>query len=325
MQAMVYTKYGPLDGLQLTEVATPTAGDDDVLVAIHASSVNFNSPAFVKGEPLIARLWTGLMTPKYSIPGNDIAGRVAAVGHNITKFKPGDDVFGDISSCGWGAYAEYVAVPQDALTLKPANISFEQAAAVPEAGLVALQGLRDKGQLQPGQKVLIVGASGGIGTFAVQIAKALGADVTAVCSTRNIELVRSLGADQVIDYTQEDFAASGPQYDLILATAGYRSLADYKRALKPGGRYVSTGGDMKQVFEPMFLGPFMSTGGRKMTNLSVITNKDLPFMAELLESGKVVPVIDKSYPLSETVEALKYYEEGRTRGKVIITVEQQSA
>lgn len=270
----------------------------------------------------MVRLSLGLRKPKYKILGKDVAGQVEAVGANVKHFKPGDEVFGDISESGWGAYADYVAVPEDAIVLKPANITFEQAAAVPESAVVALQGLRDSGHIKSGQKVLIYGASGGIGTFAVQIAKSFGAEVTGVCSTRNLELVRSIGADLVVDYTKEDFAQKGQQYDLILATAGYRSIFDYRRALRPGGNYVATGGSMAQIFQPMLLGPWLSTKGRKMSSLAMKPNKgDLAFIRELIETGRVVPVIDKCFLLSELPEALRYYGEGHSRGKVVIVVE----
>jgi NADPH:quinone reductase-like Zn-dependent oxidoreductase len=321
MKAIVYEKYGPPDVLELKEVEKPAPKDDEVLIRVHAASVTFGDLAAVKGEPFMVRLSLGLREPKFKIPGKDLAGRVEAVGAKVKEFKPGDEVFGDISECGWGAYAEYVAVPESAIVLKPTNISFQQAAAAPESAVVALQGLRDKGHIQPGQKVLIYGASGGIGTFAVQIAKSFGAEVTGVCSTRNLELVRSIGAEHVIDYTKEDFAHNGKRYDLILATAGYRSIFDYQRALSPKGNYVATGGSMAQVFQPMLLGPWLSTGGRKMSNLAMKPNKkDLTFIKELIEAGKVTPVIDKSFPLSELPEALRYYGEGHSRGKVVITM-----
>jgi NADPH:quinone reductase-like Zn-dependent oxidoreductase len=321
MKAIVYEKYGPPDVLELKEVEKPAPKDDEVLIRVHAASVTFGDLAAVKGEPFMVRLSLGLREPKFKIPGKDLAGRVEAVGAKVKEFKPGDEVFGDISECGWGAYAEYVAVPESAIVLKPTNISFQQAAAAPESAVVALQGLRDKGHIQPGQKVLIYGASGGIGTFAVQIAKSFGAEVTGVCSTRNLELVRSIGAEHVIDYTKEDFAHNGKRYDLILATAGYRSIFDYQRALSPKGNYVATGGSMAQVFQPMLLGPWLSTGGRKMSNLAMKPNKkDLTFIKELIEAGKVTPVIDKSFPLSELPEALRYYGEGHSRGKVVITI-----
>ncbi|MBA7524358.1 L-threonine 3-dehydrogenase [subsurface metagenome] len=323
MKAIVYEKYGPPDVLQLKEVEKPIPKDNEVLVKVHAASVNYCDSTFVRGKPLVARLWSGPLKPKNTILGADVAGRVEAVGRNVKQFQPGDEVFGEIGGCGLGGFAEYVSVPENALGLKPANISFEEAAAVPQAAVVALQGLRDKGQIQPGQKVLIYGASGGIGTFAVQIAKSFGAEVTGVCSTRNLDMVRSIGADHVIDYTQEDFTQNEQRYDLILAAAGYRSIFDYKRALSPKGIYVSTGGSMAQTFQAMLLGPFISmTGSKKMGALPARSNqKDLAFMKELLEAGKVVPVIDRRYPLSEVAEALRYYGEGHAQGKVVITLE----
>ncbi len=328
MKAIVYTKYGSLDVLKLEEIQKPTPGDDEVLVKVHASSVNYNNPAQVRGKPFLARLMGfGLLKPMYTIPGGDIAGRVEAVGRNVMQFQPGDEVFGDLSTCGFGAYAEYVCVPEKLLALKPANLTFEEAAAVPQAAAyVALQALRDKGETQSGQKVLIYGASGGIGTFAVQIAKAFGAEVTGVCSTRNLDMVRSIGADHVIDYTKEDFTKNGQRYDLILATAGYRSIFDYKRALNPRGLYVATGGSLAQIFQAMLLGPWISmTGTKKMGNLLARPNqKDLGFMKELIEAGKVKPVIDRCYKLSEVAEALRYYSEGHARGKVVIKVEQNN-
>jgi NADPH:quinone reductase-like Zn-dependent oxidoreductase len=256
MKAIVYEAYGPPEVLQLKEVEKPTSKDDKVLVKVHAAAVNYGDWAILRGKPFVVRLMSGgLLKPKHTILGADIAGRVEAVGGNVKQFRPGDEVFGDISGCGFGGFAEYVSVPENALALKPANISFEEAAAVPMAGVVALQGLRDQGEIQAGQKVLIVGASGGNGTFAVQIAKSFGAKVTGVCSTRNVDLVRSIGADQVIDYTREDFTTSGQRYDLILAAGGYRSIFDYRRALSPKGTYVMAGGAMAQVYEAMILGP----------------------------------------------------------------------
>ncbi len=319
MKTMMYTQYGPPDVLRLEDVEKPVPKDDEVLIKVQAASITFGDLAAVKGEPAIARLSLGLREPKLKTPGKDVAGVVEAVGPNVKQFKPGDEVFGDLSESGWGAYAEYVSVSENALVQKPANVTFEAAASVPESAVVALQGLRDKGNIQSGQKVLIYGASGGIGTFAVQIAKSFGAEVTGVCSTRNLEMVRSLGADHVIDYTVEDFTQNGQQYNLILATAGYRSIFDYKHALAPGGHYVATGGEMAQIFQPMLLGPFVSGGGRKMTNLAMKPDKqDLTSIKELIEAGKVTPVIDKSFSLSELPEALRYYGEGRSRGKVVI-------
>ena len=258
-----------------------------------------------------------------AIPGVDIAGRIEAAGSDVKQFRPGDEVFGDISACGVGGFAEYVAVPENALALKPATLSFEEAAAVPMAATTALQGLRDAGRIQAGQKVLINGASGGVGTFAVQIAVAFGAEVTAVCSTRNLDLARTLGADRVIDYTQEDFTRSGQTYDLILAANGYQPLSAYKRALTPQGIYVMVGGKPGQMFQAMLLGSWLSEkGGKKLGGFTAHANqKDLVVLKELVEAGKVVPVIDKRYSLSQAAEALRYLGAGHARGKVVITVE----
>ena len=272
MKAMVYTEYGPPDVLQLQEVEKPAPQDGQVLVKVHAAAVNFSDWTFLRGKPFMMRLMSGLLKPKNTILGADIAGRVEAVGSNVTQFKPGDEIFGDISACGWGAFAEYVCAGENTLVLKPVNLAFEQAAAVPQAAVVALQGLK-KGQIKSGQKVLINGASGGIGTFAVQIAKSFGADVTGVCSTRNLDMVRSLGADQVIDYTKEDFVQNGQRYDLILAAGGYRSILDYRRALSPQGVYIMSGGSMAQVYQAMFFGPLISmVGSKKMSNLMAQAN-----------------------------------------------------
>jgi NADPH:quinone reductase-like Zn-dependent oxidoreductase len=323
MKAIVYTKYGPPDVLELKEVEKPNPRDDEVLVKVHAASVNAADWRLLRADPFLVRLMGGgLLKPKHKILGADIAGRVEAVGRNVRQFQTGDDVFGDIFACGLGGFAEYVCARENALVLKPANISFEEAAAVPLAGGTALRGLRDKGQIQPGQKVLINGASGGVGTFAVQIAKSFGAEVTAVCSTRNLDMARSIGADHVIDYTQEDFTRNGQSYDLILAANGYHPILDYWRALSPKGIYVTTGGSMAQLFQAMLLGPWISMiGSKKMGALSSKPNqKDLAFLKELLEAGKVVPVIDRRYPLSEVPEALRYLEEGHAQGKVVITV-----
>jgi NADPH:quinone reductase-like Zn-dependent oxidoreductase len=262
-----------------------------------------------------------LLKPKITKLGADAAGHVEAVGSRVTEFQPGDEVFGDIAPWGMGSFAEYAAVPEKALVLKPANLSFEAAAAVPVAGFTALQGLRDQGKIQAGQKVLIQGAAGGVGTFAVQIARYYGAEVTAVCSTRNMEQARTLGAEHVIDYTKDDFTLNGQQYDLILAVNGYHPLSAYQRALTPAGRYVMAGGTFRQIFESMLLGPRRSkAGGQQMGGVSAKTNKDdLLFLKELLEAGKIVPVIDKSFPLSQTAEALRYLGTGHARGKVVVT------
>jgi len=322
MKAIVRTRYGSPDVLKLKEVARPTPKDKEVLVRVHAASVNAGDSHLLRGKPLLMRLMGfGLLRPKNEIIGADIAGRVEAVGKDVKQFQPGDEVFGDLAKCGFGAFAEYASVPENALALKPGNISFEQAAAVPRAAVVALQGLRE-GQIQKGQKVLINGASGGVGTFAVQIAKSFGTTVTAVCSTRNADLMRSLGADHVIDYTQEDFIKNGQRYDLILAANGYNYISDYKRSLGPNGTYVMSGGSTSQLFQVMLVGRWMSrTGGKKMVGVSLQPNQDdLDFIKGLLETGKVVPVIDRRYSLSETAEAIRYVEEGHAQGKVVITV-----
>jgi len=324
MKAIVYEKYGPPDVLQLKEVEKPTPKDDEVLIKVHAASANPADWHLLRATPFLARLAVGLLKPKYKILGSDIAGRVDAVGRNVKQFHPGDEVFGDRFACGWGGFAEYVAVAENRIALKPANVTFEEAAAVPLAAFTALQGLR-KGQIQSGQKVLINGASGGVGTFAVQIAKSFGAEVTGVCSTRNLDMVRSIGADHVVDYTQEDFTKNGQHYDLILDAVGNRSAADYKRALNPNGICVVAGFTTMShmLFQVVFLGAWVSmTGSKKIGAMgTVIPNKeDLVFIKELLETGKVVPVIDRRYPLSETAEAIRYLEEGHAQGKVVITV-----
>jgi NADPH:quinone reductase-like Zn-dependent oxidoreductase len=322
MKAIISTKYGSPDVLELKEVEKPIAPDNQVLVKVHAASVNYGNLVLLRGKPFLARFAFGLLRPKYTIPGGDMAGRVEAVGKNVKQFQPGDEVFGDLSGCGWGSFAEYVSVPEHALALKPANISFEEAAAVPMAAVTALQGLRDKGKIQSGQKVLINGASGGVGTFAVQIAKSFGAEVTAVCSTRNLDIVRSIGADHAIDYTKEDFTQNTHSYDLILAVNGYQSISAYKRALNPNGNYVMVGGSGAQLTQAMVLGPWISmTGSKKMGNMLQRANqKDLNYIKELLEAGKVKPVIDRRYKLSEVPEALRYFEEGHAQGKVVITM-----
>ena len=324
MKAIVYTKYGSPDVLHLEEVEKPTPKDDEVLIKILAASVNAYDWHFLTADIFLIRLMGGgLLKPKNTRLGADMAGRVEAVGRNVKQFQAGDEVFGEIGAFGNGAFAEYVSVPERAFTLKPANLSFEEAAAVPMAAITALQGLRDAGQIQPGQKVLINGASGGVGTFAVQIAKLFGAEVTAVCSTRNLDQARALGADHVIDYTKEDFTQSGQKYDLILAANGYHPLSAYKRALTPRGIYIMAGGSVAQIFQAMLMGRWMSEkGGKKIGGITAnINQKDMALLKELLEAGKVVPVIDKRYPLSDAAEALRYLGAGHARGKVVITMQ----
>jgi NADPH:quinone reductase-like Zn-dependent oxidoreductase len=320
MKAIVFEKYGSPDVFQFKEVEKPTPKDNEVLVKVHAASLNAGDLQILRGESFILRLMNGLLKPKHKILGDDIAGRVEAVGRNVKQFQPGDEVFG-ISD--YGAFAEYRCVTEEYLVLKPASMTFEEAAAIPMAAFPALQGLRDKGQIQSGQKVLINGASGGVGTFAVQLAKYFGAEVTGVCSTGKLDMVRSIGADHVIDYTKEDFTKSGQRYDLILDVAAHHSIIDFKRALSPKGIYVCIGGSMAQYFQAMLLGPLISMmGSKKMGSVMGKPNqKDYAFLIELFEAGKVVPVIDRCYPLSEVPEALRYLEEGHARGKVVITVE----
>jgi NADPH:quinone reductase-like Zn-dependent oxidoreductase len=321
MKAIVYTQYGPPDVLQLKQVATPAPTDDEVLIKLYAASVNPLDFHLMRGEPFPLRLMgLGLLTPKHTALGADIAGRVEAVGGHVKQFQPGDEVFGRARV---GGFAEYVCATQDELALKPANISFEDAAAVPIAAITALQGLRDKGRIQSGQKVLVDGASGGVGTFAVQIAKSFGAEVTAVCSTRNVDTARSIGADHVIDYTRENFTRSGQRYDLIIAANAHHSILDYRRALSQDGVYVMAGGGLVQALQTMLAGPLLSRIGSRKTRFYIanINKKDLDLLKDLLAAGKVVPVIDRRYPLSGVADAFRYLEAGHAQGKVVITFE----
>jgi NADPH:quinone reductase-like Zn-dependent oxidoreductase len=316
MKAMVYCHYGSPDRLELREIEMPVVQEDQVLVSVRAASVNWHDWHFMTGTPFLARIMAGLRKPKHKVLGIDVAGRVEAVGANVKQFQPGDEVFGSSSH---GCFAEYACVFEAHLVLKPAGMTFEQVAAVPGAAITALHGLRDHGQIQPGQKVLINGASGGVGTFAVQLAKAFGAEVAGVCSTTNLDLVRSLGADHVIDYSQEDFTQNGERYDLILDVVAKRSFSDCRRALRPQGIYVTT------RFSPLLaLAGVWSAmaGNQKMVPvLPKPPNKtDLVFVKELLEAGKITPTIDRRYSLSELPEALRYLEKGHAQGKVVITV-----
>jgi NADPH:quinone reductase-like Zn-dependent oxidoreductase len=319
MKAIAYTKFGPPDVLELREAEKPSPNDNEILVRVHAASINaLEWRRFTLPRGFVRVMTGGFRKPKDTRIGSDFAGRVEAVGMNVKQFRPGDDVYG----VRRGSFAEYVCVPENFLAPKPANVSFEAAAAVPVAALTALQGIRDQGKIQAGQKVLIYGAGGGVGTFAVQIAKSFGTEVTAVCGARNLDIARSSGADRVVDYAREDFASSGQQYDLIIAANGYRSIFGYRRALKPRGIYVVIGGSVAQMLQGMLLAPLLSRAGdKKMTG--VITNanqRDLVVLKELIEAGKVVPVIDRSYPLNEVREAIQYVLQGHPRGKVIITV-----
>jgi NADPH:quinone reductase-like Zn-dependent oxidoreductase len=323
MKAIVSTEYGPPEIMRYTEVDKPSPKEGRVLIRIHAASVNAFDWHMLKADPFFfCFLGSGLFKPKMNILGADVAGVVEAVGADVSRFKPGDEIYGDVSSVGCGGFAEYVCAREDKITKKPAAMSFEEAAAIPMAALTALQGLRDHGGIQAGQSVLINGASGGVGTFAVQIAKAFDTEVTAVCSTGKMEMARSLGADHVIDYTNEDFTKSGNRYDLIFAAYGNSSIFDYKRALNPNGIFVVAGGSISQFFQTALLGPILSkTGGSKFRGFIERPNsEDLQLMAEYFEADKVRPVIDRKYPLSETPDAVRYVNEGHAKGKVVITV-----
>jgi NADPH:quinone reductase-like Zn-dependent oxidoreductase len=316
MKAVVYTKFGTPDVLQLKEIEKPVPKDNEILIKVQAASLNQYDLHYITGTPFLIRLTgAGLIKPRHKIPGADIAGQVEAVGRSVKQFKPGDEVFGEGS---FGGFAEYVCVPENRFALKPSNLTLEEAAAVPMAALTALQGLRDKGKIQKGHKVLINGASGGVGTFAVQIAKLFGAEVTAVCSTTKMDFVRSIGADYVIDYTREDVTKNGLQYDLIFDVAAFRSILHYYRVLRPRGIYVLAGGSMARIFQLMLI----SMTGSKNMGLMVanINQKDLLLIKEYLEAGKVKPFIDKRYSLNEVADALWYLKKGHARGKVVITV-----
>src|SRR5229473_2809227 len=324
MKAIVYEAYGSADILEVKEVRKPGVEADQVLVRVRAASANPYDWHLMSGVPYIARISMGLRKPKYSLLGTDVAGEVEAVGSAVSRFRPGDAVFGFVGS---GGFAEYVSAPEKLLALKPANLSFEQAATIPLAAVTALQGLRDAGEIKSGQKVLIVGASGGVGTFAVQIAKWYGADVTGVCSTRNLEMVRSIGADRVIDYTREDFTRTGQRYDLIFQLAGTATPSTCRRALTAAGRLVLSSGDspgriigpVGRIIKALLLSPFI--GGQTMRPLiAKPSSADLQFLRELIEAGRITPVIDRTYALSEAPDAIRYLETGHARGKVVISV-----
>ena len=323
MKAVVYTKYGPTDVLQLQEVAKPELKENQVLIKVHAASINALDYRRFEELSFVGRLMEERMLKSVGkVLGADIAGVVEAVGANVKQFQPGDEVFGTSTGLR-GGFAEYACSVENNLALKLANISFEAAAAVPVAAITALQGLRDRGQIRPGQKVLIVGASGGVGMFAVQIAKSFGAEVTAVCSSRNVDMARSIGADHIIDYSKEDFAKNGQRYDLIFAVNGFHPLSAYRRALNPQGVYVCAGGTMSQIFQAMLLGSLVSRkNGKKLgfMGISKPNRKDLICLAELLEAGKVVPVIEKCYRLNEVPTAIRYLAEGHARGKVVLQI-----
>jgi len=326
MKAIVFTQYGSPDHLLLKEVAKPLPKDDEVLVKVHASSINSWDWEFLNGIPFINRLMYGLLKPKpgKQILGSDIAGTIEAVGRHVNQFQPGDEVFGDLWD-NWGGFAEYACARETALTAKPANLTFEQAAAVPQAGVLALQGIRKAGQIPPGQKVLINGAGGGVGTFAIQLAKLSGAEVTGVDASHKLDVARSLGADHVIDYTREDFTKSAENYDLIIDCQNYRSMYDIRRSLNPGGTYAMIGGSIPRVYQLWFLSLCapLTRESRKLRLVAEGPNKGLADLKDLIEAGKLVPVISKTYQLSEVPEALRYFGEGRHKGKIIITMESQ--
>lgn len=322
MKAITFSEYGPAEVLRLAEVPKPVPKGNEVLVKVRAASVNAADWRMMSASPFLVRLYSGLFRPaRITSLGGDVAGVVEAVGPDVTRFKPGDEVFGEVFASGFGGFAEYKCAFESELELKPVNVSFEEAAALPLAGMTALQGLRDVGRIQAGQRVLINGASGGVGTFAVQLARHFGAEVTAVCSAKKMAQARALGADHVIDYAQQDFTRSGERYDLILAVNGARSILDYRRALAPQGRYAMVGGGGKQLFQALLFGPLLSLGGRKMAAVSAKGNlRDLRLLKELAEAGKLKPVIDKRYPLEQAADAVRYVQQGHASGKVVVVI-----
>lgn len=321
MKAVVYEKYGSPDMLEVRDVEIPAPGDDEVLVRVHAVSINDWDWNLLQGTPFLSRLLSGLFRPKQTILGSDIAGRIEAVGRNAKRFQRGDEVFGDLSG-RWGGFAEYVCAPETALALKPRAMTFVEAAAIPQAAILAVQGLRDTGRIQPGQKLLINGAGGGVGTFAVQLAKLHGVEVTGVDNSGKLELLRSLGFDKVIDYTQEDFTRKGIRYDLILDVKTNRSVSDYMRALSPHGMYVTVGGKMARLLQVVLLSPLISMISNKAVRLVMLKpNKDLAYLSELFEAGKVRPVIDRLRTLRELPEAMASFGAANHKGKVVITLE----
>jgi len=322
MKAVVYERYGSPDVLGIKDIDKPAPKDNEVLIKIHAASINSWDLDMLTGRPLEYRLMSGLLRPKKTrILGCDIAGRIEAVGKDVTQFHLNDDVFGDLCEGTWGGFAEYVCASENELTPKPAGMTFEEAAATPQAGLLALQGLCDKRQIKPGQKILINGAAGGVGTFAIQMAKSFGAEVTGVDSTGKLDMMSSLGADHVIDYTKEDFTKNGQRYDLILDVKTNRSVFDYVRALSPDGLYVTVGGKSSRILQLVLFGPLISmVCSKRLTLIMHKPNKNLNIINELYESGKVRPVIDRCFPLNETPEAFRYFGEGHFKGKIVITL-----
>lgn len=320
MRAMSWKDYGAVDQIRIIDIDAPIPKANEVLIRVHAASINSWDWEVIQGTPWINRAEHRLSS-KYDILGADVAGTVEAVGDSVKRFKVGDEVYGDLSACHWGGFAEYVTADQNALFIKPANLSFIQAAAAPQAGLLALQGLRDKGGISTGEKVLINGASGGVGSFAIQLAKLWQAQITAVCSTAKMDLVRELGADDVIDYTQQDFTQNGQHYDLILDVQAHHSVNDCKRALSSKGRYVVVGGDTALINRVMWQGLWTSViGAKKMGLLLYKANKGLADLSELLEQGRIKSIVDRCYPLAQLAEAMRYFSEGRSRGKLVITI-----
>jgi NADPH:quinone reductase-like Zn-dependent oxidoreductase len=324
MKAVAFTQYGPPDGLELKEVQKPTPKDDELLIRVHASSINSWDWELLHGIPFINRLMFGLLKPKRGkqILGADIAGTVEVVGRHVTRFQPGDEVFGDLWN-SWGGFAEYACAHETALEPKPVNSTFEEAAAVPQAGVLALQGLRKAGELQPGQKVLINGAGGGVGTFATQLAKLSGVEVTGVDAAHKLDVVRSVGADHVIDYTQEDFTKTGKRYDLIIDCQGFRSMFDNRRALRPEGTYAMVGGSLPRVCQLWLLSltASITSEDRRLRLVAEGPNKGLANLKELIAAGKLIPIIDRTYPFNEVPEALRYFGQGRHKGKIVIAME----
>jgi len=323
MKAIVFTEYGSPDGLELKDVPIPEPKDDELLIRVYASSINSWDWEFLTGKPFVNRLMFGLLKPKSGkqILGADIAGTVEAVGKLVTRFEPGDEVFGDLWD-SWGGFAEYACANETSMEPKPAKSTFAEAAAVPQAGVLALQALRKAGQLKPGQKVLINGAGGGVGTFAIQLAKLSGTEVTGVDASHKLNVVRSVGADHVIDYTQEDFTKTGERYDLIIDCRGFRSMFDNRRALRPGGTYAMVGGSMPRVYQLWFLSliALLTREDRKLRLVAEGPNKGLADLKELIETGKLVPVLDRTFQLNEVPEALRYFGEGRHKGKIVIAI-----
>jgi NADPH:quinone reductase-like Zn-dependent oxidoreductase len=323
MKAIIAAQYGSPETLEYQEVDKPIPGDNQVLVKIHAVSINYGNVVLLRGKPYLARLAFGLVKPKYKIPGGDIAGVVESVGKNVSQFQPGDEVYGDLSRSGWGGFSEYVAVPEQAIANKPTNLSFVEAAAVPMAAVTALQGIRDKGNVKAGQQVLIYGGSGGVGTFAVQIAKTLGAEVTTVCSTSKVDIAKAIGADSVIDYMKEDFSKRKERYDVIIGANGSQPISIYKNILKERGTFVHVGGSENQMYQVMLKGLWISLTEKKTMGhfLQRANQEDLVFLKELIEEGKVKPVIDREYnKLAEIPDALTYFERGHAKGKVVVSI-----